>query len=249
VLRTLDLYPSGVIEGSRQQVNLSILSKAFLPVRARAVVIRWIDFKCLEVYEAGAMLVTLLACPVESEETRSRVHASLCTRAIRAKCLIEPDWATSAQSIKPIYALRAQPDINRDLLTLERRLRDRAVAGRMVIAFLKETLTGEIPPAINRLSLNELAKFVLDDTGFTNADNVETRIWRPSLPVIHLASAVQVLLFIAEPEVGPIGLEALLLSREVIELVIRTAEYHETVIAQSRRLRVDPERLIRIRLA
>jgi hypothetical protein len=67
------------------------------------------------------------------------------------------------------------------------------------------------------------------------------------LPVIHLASAVQVLLSIAEPEVGPIGLEALLLSREVIELV--TAEYHETVIAQSRRLRVDSERLIRIRLA
>jgi len=193
------------------------------------------------------MLVTLLAYPVESEETRSRVHASLCTHALRAKCLIEPDWTTSAQSIKPIYALRGQPDINRDLLTLERRLRDRAVAGRMAIAFLKEALTGEIPAAIKRLSLNQLAELVLDDTGCP--ENVETRIWRPSLPVIHLASAVQVFLSVAEPEVGPIGLEAFLLSREVIELVIRTAEYHETLIVQSRHLRVDPERLIRIRLA
>jgi hypothetical protein len=210
---------------------------------------RWIDFRRLEVYEAGAMLVTLLAYPVESDEIRSRVHASLCTHALRVKCLIEPDWATSAQSIKPLYALRGQPDINRDLLTIERRLRDRAAAGRMAIAFLKEAVTGEIPAAIKRLSLNQLAELVLEDTGCTDADNVETRIWRPSLPVIHLASAVQVLLSVAEPEVGPIGLEALLLSRKVIELVIRAAEYHETVIAQSRRLRVNFERLIRIRLA
>jgi hypothetical protein len=143
-------------KGSREQANLSLPFEAFFPVRARAVVLRWIDFRCLEVYEAGAMLVTLLAYPVESEETRSRVRASLCSRAIRAKCLIEPYWASSAQSIKPIYALRAQSDINRDLLTLERRLRHRAVAGRMVIAFLKDwrssfSTTPDIPiPTISR---------------------------------------------------------------------------------------------------
>ena len=67
--------------------------------------------------------------------------------------------------------------------------------------------------------------------------------------MIHLASALQLLLHLAEPVTGPIGLEALLLGRNVIELLVRTAEYHETVIAQSRYLRLAPESLIRFRLA
>jgi hypothetical protein len=67
--------------------------------------------------------------------------------------------------------------------------------------------------------------------------------------VIHLASALQVLLRLAEPETGPIGLESLLLGRNVIELLIRTAQYHESVIAESRLLLLAPERLIRFRLA
>ncbi|MFL5265934.1 MAG: hypothetical protein ACJ8AH_04945 [Stellaceae bacterium] len=67
--------------------------------------------------------------------------------------------------------------------------------------------------------------------------------------MIHLASALQLLLHLAEPVTGPIGLEPLLLGRSVIELLVRTAKYHETVIAQSRYLRLSPESLIRFRLA
>jgi hypothetical protein len=37
-------------------------------------------------------------------------------------------------------------------------------------------------------------------------------------------------------------------SRQVIEHVIRSAEYCESLIARSEGLRVDPERLIKIRL-
>jgi hypothetical protein len=212
-----------------------------------------IDFGRLEVYEAGAILITLLAYPDESEpeERRGNVHASLCAYALRARCEIGPDWATSPQAIKPIYALRIQRDIDRDLRTLQRRLRDRMAAARMAIGFLKDALNGQVPrlPAgVKRLSINQMAQLVLDDTGYTEPENVETRIWRPSLPVIHLASAIQVLLQIAEPRTGPLGLEAFLLNREVIELVIRTAEYHESVIAQSRRRCFDPEKLIKIRL-
>jgi hypothetical protein len=123
------------------------------------------------------------------------------------------------------------------------------IAGRMAIAFMKEVVTGQIPGGIKRLSINEMAKLVLDDTGYTEPENVETRIWRPSLPAIHLATALQLLLHLAEPQLGSIGLESLLLGRDMIELVIRAAEYHASVIAQSRYLRLDPDRLIRIRLA
>jgi hypothetical protein len=208
-----------------------------------------IDFRRLEVYEAGALLVTMLAYPDESEDTRAEVHASLCVHALRTRCAMEPDWTVPPQLMKPVYALRRQHESDRYLRTLERRLRDRAVAGRMAIGFLKEAVTGELPAGIKRLSINEMAQLVLGDVGFSEPENVETRIWRPSLPVIHLASALQVLLRLAEHETGPIGLESLLLGRNVIELLIRTAQYHESVIAASRLLHLAPENLIRFRLA
>jgi hypothetical protein len=203
--------------------------------------IHLIDRHRLDVHEAGALLVTLLAYPDANDETRGDVHASLCSHALRVRSEIEPDWAIRPQAIKPIYLLRSQRDCNRALRTLERRVRDRMVAGRMGIAFLKEALPGHLPilpPGMKRLSINQLAELVLDDTQLTDPDNVETRIWRPSLPVIHLCSAVQIFLSQLEPRIGPV----------VLEVVIRTAEYHESVLAQSRHLRIDLDRMIRIRL-
>jgi hypothetical protein len=210
--------------------------------------IRLIDFINVEVYEAGAYLLALLAYPHESEEVLGEVHASLCAYALRANCVMDPDWAMQPKPMKPIYALRRPGDNDRHLRTFERRLRDRMVAGRMAIGFLKEAVTDQVPAGIKRLSINEMAELVLGDVGYTESENVETRIWRPSLPVIHLASALQLLLHRAEPECGPIGLEALLLARKVIELLVRTAKYHERVIERSRYLRLDPENMIRFRL-
>jgi hypothetical protein len=210
-----------------------------------------IDFDRLDVYEAGAWLITVLAYPNADDETQGHVHASLCTHALRVRSEIEPDWAIEPQATKPIYSLRSSHHCNRALRTFERRMRDRMVAGRMAIAFLKEALPGHpliLPAGMKRLSINQLAELVLDDSQFTDPDNVGTRIWRPSLPVIHLCSAVQIFLSQLEPEIGPVVLEALLLDRNAIELVIRTAEYHETVLAQSRHLRIDPDKVIRIRI-
>jgi hypothetical protein len=214
--------------------------------------VRLIDFNCLAVYEAGALLVTSLAFPDASDETQGNVHASLCNYALKIRSAIEPDWTIVPQPIKPFYTFRSERDYNRDLRTLVRRWRDRMIAGRMGIAFLKEALPGqvlELPPTVKRLSINQLAELVLDDTRFTDPHNVETRIWRPSRPVVHLASAIQVYLTLTEAGNPLIGLEMLLLNRAMIESVIQGAAYHETLMAQSRHLRFDPEKMIKIRLA
>ena len=112
-------------------------------------------------------------------------------------------------------------------------------------AFLRETLPGQVlglPPTVKRLSINQLAVLVLEDTQFTDPHNVETRIWRPSRPVVHLASAIQVYLTLREADTPRIGLETLLLNRAMIESVILGAAYHETLMAQSRHLRFDPRK-------
>jgi hypothetical protein len=214
--------------------------------------VRLIDLNRLAVYEAGALLVTLLAYPEASDETRGNVHASLCTYALKIRSAREPDWTVLPQPIKPLYALRSERDCNRDLRTLMRRWRDRMVAGRMGIAFLREALPGQVlklPPTVKRLSINQLAELVLDDTRITDAQNFETRIWRPSLPVVHLASAIQVYSILTEVGAPLSRLESLLLDREMIELIIQGAAYHETLMAQSRHLRFEPEKMIRVRLA
>ena len=79
------------------------------------------------------------------------------------------------QPIKPIYAFRLEQDISRDLRTLERRMRDRMIAGRMGIGFLKEAVTGRVPEGLKRLSINELAELVRDDAGTI----ASPRMWKP----------------------------------------------------------------------
>jgi hypothetical protein len=216
--------------------------------------IHLIDFNRLEVYEAGAILVSWLAYPGESEheeERRSRVHAALCTCSLRAFYELDSDWATSPQLVKPIYTFQTERDCNRGFRTLRRRLRDRMVAARMACPFLQEAESGEVPklPAgVRHLSINAMSELVLADAGYADPENIETRIWRPSRRVIHLASAVHGYLHLAEAKTGPRGLGPLMTRREVIEYVIRSAEYCESLVTKSGRLRVDPERLIKFRL-
>ena len=217
--------------------------------------LHWIDFKRLEVYEAGALLVTLLAYPGEGdheEERRSRVHTSLCACMLRAIYEVDLDRAVSPQVIKPIYALQTERACSLGLRTLPRRLHHRMIAARMAYPFLKTAESGEttkLPTPVQRLSINAMAELVLEDAGYSDPENVETRIWRQSRPVIHLASAVHGYLQLVEGKAKPNGLGPLMTSRQVIEYVVRNAEYCESLVARSEGLLVDPEQLIKIRLA
>jgi len=123
------------------------------------------------------------------------------------------------------------------------------VAARMAGPCLIEAQTGELPKlpgGIQRFSINVMSEVVLKDAGYSDPENVETRIWRPSKPVIHLASAVQNYLHLIEIE--ELGLGGLLTRRAVIENVIRNAEYCETLVSMSKRLNVNPDVLVRLRL-
>jgi hypothetical protein len=94
-----------------------------------------------------------------------------------------------------------------------------------------------------RLSINEMCRLVLDDAGQAEPANVESRIWRPSLPVIHLAAATAVMMDTAERGGFPVAIGHLVLMREFIEAVVREAEQYETLL-QNSRLRLKPGTLI-----
>ena len=185
------------------------------------------------------MVLTFLAYPGEGasdEERRAQLYGTLCACMVRAICDVDPDWAISPQPIKPIYGSLPERDGNRSLRRLSRRLRDRMIAARMAYPFLKEAECGEtfdLPAGLKRLSLNQMAELVLTDARQSDPENVETRIWRPSRPVIHLASAVHGYLHLVGPTVEWLGFVPLMTDRKVLEYVVGNAEYCESLIART----------------
>lgn len=213
-----------------------------------------INFRKFAVHECGAILVSLLAYPNDDkgDSHRANLHASLCALSLRARFIDSPD-ETTLQSMKPIHAFRDLKEISKDLKTFKRRLRDRMAAARMVIPFLNEAQTGKppiLPASAKRLSINQMAEIVIADTGQSDAENVETRIWRPSLPVIHLAAATAVLIDFAEKNgARALSVGDLICNRPAIEHIILQAELYEALLAKSQKLKIDPNKLIKVRLA
>jgi hypothetical protein len=212
-----------------------------------------INFEKSAVYECGATLLALLAYPQDDEKDshRASLHTSLCALGLRYQCKMNENEITPVP-MRLVHAFRSEQEIAKDLRTLERRLRDRMVAARMAVPFLQEVELGKrpkLPKSIKRLSLNEMAVFVAEEAEQSEPQNVESRVWRPSLRVIHLAVAA---LIIGTDHVragGTPAMETFLLSQLFIKAVVKEAEVNEERISKAARLPIDTANLIRVRLA
>lgn len=215
-----------------------------------------LDFSASETYECGAMLLAILAYPVDAGAThRAALQASLCSEYLRARYANTVEEAVP-QLMKPIHAFRRERDIKKDLKTLNRRLRDRQVAARMIVGFLQEASGNEVrlPTDVARLSLNQLSALVQMDANQADPENVESRVWRPSIPVIHLAAGVAVVLSNSERAGIPqTSWGDILHSRALIEEIVRHAQLYEMLIENSARIRsqlhLTVDKLIKVRLA
>jgi len=121
----------------------------------------------------------------------------------------------------------------------------------MAIPFLQKAELGrqpQLPSAIKRLSVNQMAEFVLDDIGQADPNNVKRRVWAPSRPVIHLAAAATMIGQELRRKGIQTGFEYLLLCRELIEAIVLRAKLLEEIIAKDPRFPVKAETLIRVRL-
>ena len=211
-----------------------------------------INFQNNAVYECGAILLAVLAHPADDkdDDRRADIHASLCRHAIEFQYLSDPDnWRP--KPVKLPYVFRDAKMAKRDVKFAAKRLGERLVAARMVIPFLQRAEAGQapaLPETIKRLSLNEMAVFVLDDAGQSDAGNVERRYWAPSRPVIHLAAATAVTGQALKKAGVPLGLELLLLWRELVEGIVQRAQAYEELIARDPAFPVKADALIKVRV-
>jgi hypothetical protein len=153
--------------------------------------------------------------------------------------------------VKPRHVFRDAKVIDRDTKFVGKRLEKRLVAGRMAIPFLQKAELGHLPrlpSAIKRLSVNQMAEFVLNDIGQADPNNVKQRVWAPSRPVIHLAAGAAIIGQELRRKGTQTGLEYLLLCRELIEAIILRAKLLEDLIVKDPEFPVEAEKLIRVRL-
>jgi hypothetical protein len=211
-----------------------------------------LSFERDEVYECGAVLLTVLALPKQvAEEKSSQLYRSLCGKALWLTHVAAPNDLTPIM-VKPQYVFRDRKIIDRDVRIVEKRLGERMVAGRMAIPFLQRSalgVAGPLPDGVQRLSLNQIAEFVLEDAGQADAINVERRYWSPSRPVIHLAAAAAMVGQQRRKSGQIIGLESFLFDRALIEEIVRGAEEFAGLIDKDPKFPVKAEQLIRFGLS
>jgi hypothetical protein len=159
------------------------------------------------------------------------------------------DWTPI--TVKPQYVFRDRKIIDRDVASVAKRLGERMVAGRMASAFFQKGALGHLKPlpkGIKRLSVNQMAEFVLDDSEQADAGNLKRRMWAPSRPVIHLAAAAAIVGQKRRKSGEVIGLETFLIDRAFVEEVVRLAEELEALIAKDPKFPVKADQLVRVRL-
>jgi hypothetical protein len=211
-----------------------------------------LNFERNEVYECGAtLLAAMVSARAVDDEKSFELFCSLCGKALWLRHLENPDHWTPIR-VKPQYVFRDRKIIDSDVAYVAKRLGERMVAGRMAIAFFQQAELGQLKPlpkGIQRLSVNQMAEFVLDDAEQADASNVEQRIWAPSRPVVHLAAATAIKGQEARRSGHELALETLLADRALIESIVKLAEELEALVAKDPRFPVKADQLLRFRLS
>jgi len=166
--------------------------------RAVAGEIAYVDVARDDGIQLPSFVLATIARPSEADAgPREQLFLSLAACLIRERGERDPDWAARPQPLVPLQAARSEDDILRGLRGFDLRLRHRIAAGRMAVPFLRTVEEGKTPPlpkGVKRLSINQMAEFVMDDVDMVDIVNVTTRVWRESKPVVHLCAALTVTL-------------------------------------------------------
>lgn len=208
-----------------------------------------IDAGKLESFEIGALLIAILAFPDAGEiAERTAVQQAWCTEQLFVTVNANPEIGDEFRERFPHYFELDQGTIRKRLRKTRTRYRDRMVAARMARGFFQEALTNApalLPEGMTRLSLNELSKLVLPESGQSDPDNIEKRAWTQSRLVIHLAAAFD--LYGLKTNPGAIALQYDLQDLDAHRAVVSLACLHEQRVLADPRFGKRRDEIVRLR--
>lgn len=211
-----------------------------------------IDTSTAPPYEGGAALLSALAWPemLADPDAIGRRQAALCQIYLRARAEVDEVWASTPQLIKPLHMLRPWKEVQAFDRDLQKRLRVRMAAARMVLPFLIEAEGSGVTPKWPKgsISLNRMAERVIGDTAESEVSNVKTRVWRTSRPVIHIAAAVDVAIRHAEASKRTVTVADLLQDAAVIRWVAEVSQQFAAVLPGIPRLNLRADELVTLSL-
>ena len=212
-----------------------------------------VPLSSLPVYESGAVLFAYLAFPEpDADIQRGEAQVALCKLALEAMAEEDSLFKWVPRLIKPGHLMMSDKDVARILRTFDGRIQDRLIAARMAIPFLQQAESGgppRLPNGVTQLSISQLAEFVLASSSEESPVNLQSRVWSPSLPVIHVAVATEVALHLAHRSGAPrLNVHVLARSSDFIRFVVQEAEKYEPLFTLAPKLELALDRLVRFRL-
>jgi hypothetical protein len=208
----------------------------------------------IETYEVGAAFLTFLAYPGGKEDETARGWFSdvLCREALCAMALSDPEWSRQKQLIKPAYLLLDDKQADRYLKKGLGEIRNRLQAARMVRPFFQRAQTGDWPalvPGIKHWSKSEVMNFMAIEGPINDPKNIDHRSIKPSLPVLHLAAALEHAVTKAEEEgIDKFSHLDVLLRPGLATAIIDYARLVEPLLPKISTFTIDPEKVILLRL-
>lgn len=204
-------------------------------------------------FEAGAKLLGLLFFPAPAEAAlREGFVTAQCFQAYRAKAQRDAAWASTGQIIKPAHAFLSDSELLAAQRTLNRRQRDREVAGRMGIAFLHEQKWGKapaLPSGLAKLTVSALAEYHLRMSGEAEPINVVKRAWSQSKPVLHLATALELYQRAAPDQHRPGQPLDVMHRLDALQEVVALAAENRRLLAQAPQLGLKEASMIAVSLS
>lgn len=134
---------------------------------------------------------------------------------------------------------------------MRRRLHQRGAAAKMTMPYVLRAagLPMQLPKSVKNLSINAMASAVTFDIRESEPGNVKSRVWAPSKPVIHIATAVALVAETLRMH-GAIQRDAEVYQYpEHLSFVVEVSEMLAAILPTIGNFRIDPRRLIRLTIA
>ena len=131
----------------------------------------------------------------------------------------------------------------RTMRNASRKLRGRYILARALRPWVQEALglTQILPPGVDKSTQQKISLWLFNDDG-DSANNFRKRVWRPSLPVAHIAIAHDLIF-------SGYGREQMTFTTNLanvglIELIVGLARHMEAVVCGTPRFKVAPDELL-----